>query len=289
VVANRRARLRHIRRAVLRPGGFVAGSRTFAGPIAGPSWSPDGRRLAYVGDYGCRRPSDHVFVVDRDGRHRKPLVAGSGLSGRQTDRGSAYRTLSGNASTLSAPTGSATVGSSRSRPTRRRSSGRLAARALQSARPSSRSRPGRSAASTSTSDTSTTPGTTRARVGHLTGARWCTPPMCSRSSMPTVPTFTRSTRVRSFSARPDRPCAGSAAAGAELIEVSELPSTDHELAVAHEYDTADRDLEQIGLQVGAASARGRGCVWRLTLPRGEPVQVWTSGTEDLRSRSRSDG
>ena len=57
-------------------------------------------------------------------------------------------------------------------------------------------------------------------------------------------------------------------------------SADHELAVAHEYDTADRDLEQIGVQVSRLPLEA-GVVWRLTLPRGERVEVWTAGTEGL--------
>jgi len=59
-----------------------------------------------------------------------------------------------------------------------------------------------------------------------------------------------------------------------------LLCADHELAVEHGYDTSDRDLEQIGVQVSRLPLEA-GVVWRLTLPRGERVEVWTAGTEGL--------
>ncbi|MBA3842833.1 MAG: CHAD domain-containing protein [Actinobacteria bacterium] len=55
---------------------------------------------------------------------------------------------------------------------------------------------------------------------------------------------------------------------------------ERELAVSHEYDTADRDLEQIGVQVSRLPLEA-GVMWRLTLPRGERVETWTTGTEGL--------
>ena len=64
------------------------------------------------------------------------------------------------------------------------------------------------------------------------------------------------------------------------VGAPEENGADRELAVAHEYDTADRDLEQIGLQVSRLPLEA-GVVWRLALPRGERVEVWTAGTEGL--------
>jgi len=55
---------------------------------------------------------------------------------------------------------------------------------------------------------------------------------------------------------------------------------ERELAVSHEYDTADRDLEQIGVRVSRLPLEA-GVMWRLTLPRGERVETWTAGTEGL--------
>ena len=55
---------------------------------------------------------------------------------------------------------------------------------------------------------------------------------------------------------------------------------ERELAVAHEYDTPDRDLERIGVQVSRLPLEA-GVVWRLTLARGERVEIWTAGTEGL--------
>jgi Tol biopolymer transport system component len=64
--------------------GFVAGSRTIRGDLAGPSWSPDGRRLAYTGD--------DVFVMNRDGTHRRRLAHGSDPHWSPDGRWIAYRT-----------------------------------------------------------------------------------------------------------------------------------------------------------------------------------------------------
>ncbi len=58
------------------------------------------------------------------------------------------------------------------------------------------------------------------------------------------------------------------------------PDPVHAEAVVHEYDTADRDLEQIGVQVARLPLEA-GVLWRLSLPRGENVEVWTAGTEGL--------
>ncbi len=55
---------------------------------------------------------------------------------------------------------------------------------------------------------------------------------------------------------------------------------ERELTVVHDYDTADRDLEQAGVQISRLPLEV-GVVWRLTLPRGERVEIWTSGTEGL--------
>ena len=73
----------------------------------------------------------------------------------------------------------------------------------------------------------------------------------------------------------------------ELLEQPEAEGPDesrlgaeHELAVAHEYDTVDRDLEQLGLRVARLPSEA-GVVWRLTLPRGEQVEAWEPGTGGL--------
>src|SRR5204863_3524274 len=55
---------------------------------------------------------------------------------------------------------------------------------------------------------------------------------------------------------------------------------ERELAVAHEYDTADRDLERAGVVLARLPLEA-GLVWRLTLPRGERVEAWEPGTNGL--------
>ncbi len=57
-------------------------------------------------------------------------------------------------------------------------------------------------------------------------------------------------------------------------------SAERELAVTHDYDTPDRDLEQTGVQLSRHPLEA-GVIWRLTLPRGERVEIWTTGTEGL--------
>jgi len=79
------------------PAGFVAGSRTFTGEIAGPSWSPDGHHLAYEGD--------GVFVVDRNGAHRRRVASGGSPQWSPDGRWIAYRAPSGNRINLVSPDG----------------------------------------------------------------------------------------------------------------------------------------------------------------------------------------
>lgn len=55
---------------------------------------------------------------------------------------------------------------------------------------------------------------------------------------------------------------------------------ERELAVVHDYDTADRDLEQAGVRVSRLPLEA-GVMWRLTLPRGERVETWSDGTGGL--------
>ena len=55
---------------------------------------------------------------------------------------------------------------------------------------------------------------------------------------------------------------------------------EHELTVAHEYDTVDRDLERLGMTVSRLPAEA-GVVWRLRLPRGEEVEAWEPGNGGL--------
>jgi CHAD domain-containing protein len=51
-------------------------------------------------------------------------------------------------------------------------------------------------------------------------------------------------------------------------------------AVVHEYDTADRDLERLGLTIARLPSEA-GVMWRLELPRGERVEAWEPGTSGL--------
>ena len=55
---------------------------------------------------------------------------------------------------------------------------------------------------------------------------------------------------------------------------------EQEFAVAHEYDTVDRDLERLGMTVSRLPGEA-GVVWRLCLPRGERVEAWEPGTGGL--------
>jgi CHAD domain-containing protein len=55
---------------------------------------------------------------------------------------------------------------------------------------------------------------------------------------------------------------------------------ERELTVAHDYDTADRDLERLGLTLSRLPAEA-GAVWRLGLPRGERVEDWEPGNHGL--------
>jgi len=55
---------------------------------------------------------------------------------------------------------------------------------------------------------------------------------------------------------------------------------ERELAVAHEYDTVDRDLERLGMRVSRLPSEA-GVVWRLSLPRGEEIEAWEPGNGGL--------
>ncbi len=55
---------------------------------------------------------------------------------------------------------------------------------------------------------------------------------------------------------------------------------EREFTVAHDYDTADRDLERLGLTLSRLPSEA-GVEWRLTLPRGERVEAWEPGTDGL--------
>ena len=55
---------------------------------------------------------------------------------------------------------------------------------------------------------------------------------------------------------------------------------EQEHVVAHEYDTVDRDLEQLGMKIARLPSEA-GVVWRLELPRGERVEAWEPGTAGL--------
>jgi CHAD domain-containing protein len=53
-----------------------------------------------------------------------------------------------------------------------------------------------------------------------------------------------------------------------------------ELAVVHDYDTVDRDLESFGMTVSRIPVEV-GVIWRLRLPRGEKVEAWEPGNHGL--------
>jgi CHAD domain-containing protein len=55
---------------------------------------------------------------------------------------------------------------------------------------------------------------------------------------------------------------------------------EQELAVVHDYDTIDRDLEQLGMTISRLPLEA-GVVWRLRLPRGEVVEEWEPGNAGL--------
>lgn len=55
---------------------------------------------------------------------------------------------------------------------------------------------------------------------------------------------------------------------------------EREMHVAHGYDTADRDLERLGMTIARLPAEA-GVVWRLSLPRGERVEAWEPGNDGL--------
>jgi CHAD domain-containing protein len=55
---------------------------------------------------------------------------------------------------------------------------------------------------------------------------------------------------------------------------------EREFAVAHDYDTVDRDLERLGMTLSRLPSEA-GVEWRLTLPRGEQVEAWEPGTDGL--------
>jgi CHAD domain-containing protein len=55
---------------------------------------------------------------------------------------------------------------------------------------------------------------------------------------------------------------------------------EQEFAVVHDYDTADRDFERLGITLARLPAEA-GVVWRLSLPRGEAVEAWEPGNGGL--------
>jgi CHAD domain-containing protein len=55
---------------------------------------------------------------------------------------------------------------------------------------------------------------------------------------------------------------------------------ERELTVAHDYDTADFDLERLGITVSRVPVEA-GVMWRLSLPRGEAVEAWEPGNAGL--------
>src|SRR5579862_3666615 len=68
--------------------------------------------------------------------------------------------------------------------------------------------------------------------------------------------------------------------GSDATTVASVLLAERELAVRHDYDTVERDLEQLGLTLSRLPSEA-GAVWRLTLPRGERVEAWEPGTDGL--------
>jgi CHAD domain-containing protein len=68
--------------------------------------------------------------------------------------------------------------------------------------------------------------------------------------------------------------------GTEGGTVESVLLAERELAVRHDYDTVERDLERLGLTLSRLPSEA-GAVWRLTLPRGERVEAWEPGNEGL--------
>ena len=68
--------------------------------------------------------------------------------------------------------------------------------------------------------------------------------------------------------------------GTESGTVESVLLAERELAVRHDYDTVERDLERLGLTLSRLPSEA-GAVWRLTLPRGERVEAWEPGNEGL--------
>jgi CHAD domain-containing protein len=71
-----------------------------------------------------------------------------------------------------------------------------------------------------------------------------------------------------------------AQSGAGASPVENWLQAEREFAVAHDYDTADRDLERLGMTLSRLPAEA-GVVWRLILPRGERVEEWEPGNLGL--------
>ena len=63
-------------------------------------------------------------------------------------------------------------------------------------------------------------------------------------------------------------------------DVENWLQAERELAVAHDYDTVDRDLERSGMTISRLPLEA-GVVWRLCLPRGEQVEQWEPGNAGL--------
>src|SRR5258707_6475092 len=55
---------------------------------------------------------------------------------------------------------------------------------------------------------------------------------------------------------------------------------EREVGVAYDYDTADRDLEWLGMTLSRRPGEA-GVVWLLTLPRGEQLEDWEPGNQGL--------
>jgi len=60
---------------------------------------------------------------------------------------------------------------------------------------------------------------------------------------------------------------------------------EQELGVTHDYDTDDRDLEQLGMTISRVPLEA-GVLWRLRLPRGEVVEEWDPGNSGLQLPAR---
>ena len=77
----------------------------------------------------------------------------------------------------------------------------------------------------------------------------------------------------------ERPKPGGGGRGRRSLDGNWLRA-EREHLVVHDYDTVDRDLEQLGMTISRLPSEA-GVVWRLILPEGERVEAWEPGNAGL--------